>query len=103
MQSFSVVDFLGVVWCYRRHRIKNKEELQMTALAKNDFQLLQSTLSVNEIRERLVETEKMMDSYLARITRLQLLIQLEEARLLRSQEEYQQLQILLGNPDSFEE
>ena len=63
----------------------------MSAVAYNDFQLIQSTLSINEVRDRLAETEKMMDAYLARITRLQMLLNLEETRFLQAQEESQQL------------
>ncbi len=67
----------------------------MAATAFNDFQSVQCALSTSELRSRLKETEKMMDAYLARITRLQMIIHLEESRLLRSQEEYHQLQTLL--------
>lgn len=67
----------------------------MTAVALNDFHSVHNTLSANEVRSRLTETEKVMDTYLARITRLQMVLQLEEARLLRSQEEYNELQTLL--------
>lgn len=71
----------------------------MVAIAHNDFQLIQSTLSVTEVRDRLSETEKMMDAYLARITRLQMLLNLEETRFLQAQEEFHQLQTLASNSE----
>lgn len=75
----------------------------MSAVAYNDFQLIQSTLSINEVRDRLAETEKMMDAYLARITRLQMLLNLEETRFLQAQEESQQLQALIANAEACEQ
>lgn len=73
----------------------------MTALAQNDASVIQSTLSASEMQEQLLETERQMDAYLARITRLQMLLHLEESRLLTAQEEFQELKTLLGNPDIF--
>lgn len=75
----------------------------MATIARNDFQLIQSTLSTHEVRDRLAETEKMMDAYLARITRLQMLINLEEARFLQAQEEYQQLGLLVAGAKACEQ
>lgn len=73
----------------------------MGAVTQNGVQLIKSTLSLNEVRERLVENERIMDSHLARITRLQMLLNLEEARLRRSQEEQNELRMLLGSDEDF--
>lgn len=73
----------------------------MNAVSTNGIQLIQSTLSSNEIRDRIVENERIMDSHLARITRLQMLLNLEEARLVRSQEEQNELRTLLGSPEDY--
>ena len=50
---------------------------------------------VVQIKDALVEHERTIDVHLARITHLQKLIDLEEARLLRSQAQRQQLSMLL--------
>lgn len=67
----------------------------MSAVSSHEVQLIKNTLSITEVRDRLVENERMMDTYLARITRLQMLLSLEEARLSRSQDEHAELRVVL--------
>lgn len=67
----------------------------MSALKVENFQPIYTTLSVEEIRERLTENERMQDAYLSRITRLQMLLQLEESRLLEAQSESRELRMML--------
>lgn len=48
-----------------------------------------------EIYDQMSSNERVMDSYLTRITRLQMLLNLDELRLLQSQEEQEALRELL--------
>ena len=55
--------------------------------------------SANQAHDQLAEHDRIIDSHLVRITRLQMLLNLEEARLLRSQQERRELRVLLGIED----
>lgn len=57
--------------------------------------LAQNDTNEKTIKIQLVESEKTIDVHLARITHLQRLLDLEEARLLRSQAEHQELRAML--------
>lgn len=57
------------------------------------------SLNTNQAHEQLAEHDRIIDSHLVRITRLQMLLNLEEARLLRSQKERRELGLRLGLED----
>lgn len=60
-------------------------------------QSIDSKLSnTNQAHEELAEHDRIIDAHLVRITRLQMLLNLEEARLLRSQKERRELSLRLG-------
>ncbi len=86
---------LSVLRCASRKSLQGIGDLVMSALKVEKFQPTYTTLSVEEIRERLTENERMQDAYLSRITRLQMLLQLEETRLLEAQSESRELRIML--------
>lgn len=67
----------------------------MSAVKVDTFQPIYTALSAEEIRERLSENERMQDAYLSRITRLQMLLNLEETRLLNTQMEHRELHMML--------
>lgn len=54
------------------------------------------SLNTNQIQDQLAEQDRIIDSHLVRITRLQMLLHLEEARLIRSQQEQRELRSILG-------
>lgn len=56
----------------------------------------QDSIKEKAIKIQLIESEKTIDVHLARITHLQKLLDLEEARLLRTQAEHQELRAMLS-------
>lgn len=72
----------------------------MSVVNLSNFQPVHSTpLNASQVHHQLAEHERIIDSHLVRITRLQMLLNLEEARLLRSQEEQRELRSLLKDED----
>ena len=73
----------------------------MSAVNLSHFQSMPAGLvDADRLHTQLAEHDRIIDSHLVRITRLQMLLNLEEARLLRSQEEQRELRSLLADNDS---
>ena len=73
----------------------------MSAVNLSHFQSMPAgLLDADQLHTQLAEHDRIIDSHLVRITRLQMLLNLEEARLLRSQEEQRELRSLLADNDA---